>query len=125
MTRLSAAIIIALLLVSAAASALADCASNPMDCSTDSTALIGSFELQAAEVISEITAARALALRQLESKSISAAQAQSVQTRADRARALYQQARIACGATSSEGNCLGSSRAKALQLLEQARKAVP
>lgn len=98
----------------------ASCQTNWMECTADSQLRIGSFELQAAEVMSSIIAARNTATKQLKAGAITADQAVKVQQMADEARYLYAQARAVCAADAT-GSCTGSST-KAQGLLDRARK---
>jgi hypothetical protein len=111
-----------LIMILSPLTAIADCATNWMDCTTDSPLEIGSFTLQATEVIGAITNSRLTAVQKLQRHEISAAQAQIVQSKADRARTLWQQARDICNADSA-GNCQSDS-AKAFALLTSAQKAL-
>lgn len=89
----------------------------------DSSMQIGSFELTAAEVLQAITAARLTALESLKAGIITAQHAAYVQAHADRARALYDQAKKLCSA-GPDGNCRTNAR-QASNLLDEAREALP
>ena len=101
---------------------MADCATNRMDCTSDSEVRIGSFTDRATDVIGSIISSRLTAVQRLQRHEISVAQAQSVQNKADRARSLWDQARTICNADKS-GNCRGNS-GKAEGLLHSAQKAI-
>lgn len=102
--------------------AAADCATNRMDCTSDSEVRIGSFTDRATDVIGSIIASRLTAVQRLQRREISVSQAQSVQTKADHARAMWEKARTACHA-GQDGTCQGDST-KAFALLTSAQKAI-
>jgi hypothetical protein len=107
------------------APAAADCTHNAMECTADSPWKINSFSQRAAETITAIAASRLMAVTRLQEHLITVAQAQDVQTRADHARDLWQEARIVCHATAA-GDCrTRAGRAKAFALLTSAQRAIP
>lgn len=104
--------------------AVADCATNWMECAADSSLQIGSFDMHASEVIDSITASRVRAVHQLQHKKITGDQAQLAQAKADHARTLWEQARAACHSDVT-GNCdTPSDAVKAFALLASSRKAL-
>jgi predicted acetyltransferase len=102
----------------------ADCTHNWMQCPADSSLDISGFGLRASYAIQEITAARTAATAQLKAHKITVAQAQTVLSKTDRARTLWQQALIVCN-IDKHGHCDNAADdAKAYALLDWSKRAI-